>query len=221
MFVAVQARDNSEKQEASAVLFPSWSPAGKKKNRAGLCLYFVQLETVKLNVLLLPVLVRYLACHKGPKGHKAACVIGSALHPHTPARAECPRPPASLEESTPQPGTAPLHCKMPPCPLHKKKKKCLFLVLRTWSLYTSNPNTASPGKEGTSQGTWSRWLCPRAVGMAAAWHRHTAAPARKKGWEKPPGCTRVRSPRWSRRWCPCRPSGTRTGTRSSGWRLPT
>lgn len=103
----------------------------------------------------------------------------------------------------------------------KKKKKCLFLVLRTWSLYTSNPNTASPGKEGTSQGTWSRWLCPRAVGMAAAWHRHTAAPARKKGWEKPPGCTRVRSPRWSRRWCPCRPSGTQTGTRSSGWRLPT
>lgn len=103
----------------------------------------------------------------------------------------------------------------------KKKKKCLFLVLRTWSLYTSNLNTASPGKEGTSQGTWSRWLCPRAVGMAAAWHRHTAAPARKKGWEKPPGCTRVRSPRWSRRWCPCRPSGTRTGTRSSGWRLPT
>lgn len=35
LFVEVQARDNSEKQEASAVLFPSWSPAtkGKKKTK--------------------------------------------------------------------------------------------------------------------------------------------------------------------------------------------
>lgn len=121
LFVEVQARDNSEKQEASAVLLPSWSPAGKKKkNRAGLCLYFVQLETVKLNVLPLPVLGRCSACHKGPRGYKAACFIGSALHPHTPARAECPQPPASLKKRTPQPGTAPLHCKMPPCPLHEK-----------------------------------------------------------------------------------------------------
>lgn len=123
LFVEVQARGNSEKQEASAVLFPSWSPAGrkkKKKKRAGLCLYFVQLETVKLNVMPLPVLGRYSACHKGPKGHNAASVIGSALHPLTPARAECPRPPASLEESTPQPGTVPLCCKVLPCLLHEK-----------------------------------------------------------------------------------------------------
>lgn len=102
-----------------------------------------------------------------------------------------------------------------------RKNKRLFLVSQMWSLYTSNLNTASPGKEGTSQGTWSCWLCPRVVGMAVAWHHHTVAPAHGRGQKKPPGCTRVRSPHWSRRWCPCHPSGTRTGTRSSGWRLPT
>lgn len=102
-----------------------------------------------------------------------------------------------------------------------RKNKRLFLVSWMWSLYTSNPNTASPGKEGTSQGTWSHWLRSRAAGVPATRRRHTAALACGRGQEKPPGCTRVQSPRWSRWWCPCRPSGTRTGTRSSGWRLRT
>lgn len=89
LFVEVQARDNSEKQEASAMPFPSWSPATRRKNkqkkkpkRGGLCHYFVQLETVRLNVVLLPASGRCSACHWGPKGHHIASAIGSAKPTH-------------------------------------------------------------------------------------------------------------------------------------------
>lgn len=99
----VQAWDNSEKQEASAVPFPSWSPAGKNK-RAGLCHYFVQLATVELNAMPLSMLGS--ACHRGPKGHYTASVIELALHSHTAAMASHPQTQESLEECTSQPGTA-------------------------------------------------------------------------------------------------------------------
>lgn len=116
LFVEVQARDNSEKQEASAVLFPSWSPAAKgktteKDQRAGLCRYFVQLETVQLNAALLPASGRRSACHRGPKGHHAASAIGLAQHPHT-AATSAPR--------GKQPGAARFCCQMLLHPLQEK-----------------------------------------------------------------------------------------------------
>lgn len=130
LFVEVQARDNSEKQEASAVLFPSWSPAtkGKKKKtnqnqqkpqNPGLCRYFVQVETVNLNAVPLPASSSHSACHQGPKGHTASA-IGSAQPPHTGTRALQPQLPASLEESTSQPGTELFCCQMLLHPLQEK-----------------------------------------------------------------------------------------------------
>lgn len=131
LFVEVQARDNSEKQEASAVLFPSWSPAtkGKKKKtnqnqqkpqNPGLCRYFVQVETVNLNAVPLPASSRHSACHQGPKGHHTASAIGSAQPLHTGTRALQPQLPASLEESTSQPGTELFCCQMLLHPLQEK-----------------------------------------------------------------------------------------------------
>lgn len=159
LFAEVQARDNSEKQEASAVLFPSWSPAGKNK-RAGLCLYFVQLQTVELNAMPLSVLGS--ACHQGPKSHHAASAIELALHPHTTTTASCPQPQVSLEDSTPQPGTA--FGLQDASVSSSWKNKCLSLGPQPQSLYTPNVNTTSQGKEGTSQGIWSHRFWLRVVG---------------------------------------------------------
>lgn len=208
----VQARDNSEKQEASAVLFPSWSPAGKNK-RAGLCLYFVQLETVELNTMPLSMLGS--ACHRGPKGHHAASAIELALHSHSTAAASHPQPQVSLEESTPQPGTA-FGLQDASVSSSWKNKR---LSLGPWlqSLYTPNVNTASQGKEGTSQGTWSHWFRPRVAGTQEAQGCHAPGHAHEAAWGRPPGRTRVQCPHWNRPWCPCHLSDTLTGSHLSGW----
>lgn len=76
-------------------------------------------------------------------------------------------------------------------------------------------------QEGTSQGTRHHQLHPRAVGMEVAQGPRRQFREHGRAGAKPPGHTRVQSPRWSRQWCPCHPSGTPTGTHLSGWRFRT
>lgn len=111
LFVKVQARNNSEKQEASAVLFPSWSPATRGKTnkktptKAGMCHYFVQVETFELNAVMLPASGRRSTYHQGhllPWGWHSPYTTAGALHPHH----------QRLLRKEPQPGTAQFCCQM-------------------------------------------------------------------------------------------------------------
>lgn len=55
----------------------------------------------------------------------------------------------------------------------------------------------------------SVWSQSQAAGSEL--HCQPAAPS--------PSALKVPPPRWSTRWCPCRPSDTQTGSHSSGWSL--